>query len=443
MTAEGPAPDRLLALLQIEKEARDAESEAALRYLIVNRTRTLLSYHQALLLEPTGNGLTVTAASGVSAPDKNAPYIRWIGKLAGRLLRDNRFDTDFSLVPSELSQEEFESWCEWGGGENLWLPLGDRQQKLRAVLLLLRGESWKDAETVLAKRLVGTYSHALTAFSPHPFHILPKFKRTAAWLFPLLLILVLCLPVHQSVLVSAEVTLQNPVVVAAPLDGVIGGFHVTPNQFVEKNQELFFFEDTVLRNTLEIAAEELAVSEAELHNAAQGSFTDFRQRARIALLQSERDMRQVKRDYAAEKLGRIHVYAERAGIVVFRDPNDWIGKPVKTGERVLQIADPEQVELRMELPVSDALVFEEDAEVRLFLDVDPLHPITARLHSVSYEAELSAIGVLSYRAIAHFQDKKLPRLGLRGMAKIKGKKVVLAYYLFRRPLSALRQMLGF
>ena len=39
--------------------------------------------------------------------------------------------------------------------------------------------------------------------------------------------------------------------------------------------------------------------------------------------------------------------------------------------------------------------------------------------------------------------KRLPRLGLRGTARLEGRRVLLAYWLFRRPISALRQFIGF
>jgi hypothetical protein len=48
-----------------------------------------------------------------------------------------------------------------------------------------------------------------------------------------------------------------------------------------------------------------------------------------------------------------------------------------------------------------------------------------------------------YRVTARL-DEKRPwlRIGLRGTARIAGDQVPLVFYLFRRPLTALRQMLG-
>ena len=50
---------------------------------------------------------------------------------------------------------------------------------------------------------------------------------------------------------------------------------------------------------------------------------------------------------------------------MFDDPNDWIGRPVTTGERLLEIADPNQAELEIWLPVADAITLKPGAEIGL------------------------------------------------------------------------------
>jgi hypothetical protein len=50
---------------------------------------------------------------------------------------------------------------------------------------------------------------------------------------------------------------------------------------------------------------------------------------------------------------------------------------------------------------------------------------------------------MSYKIIADLEPGvTAPRIGSRGVAKIYGKHIVLGLYLFRKPLSAVRQMLG-
>ena len=95
------------------------------------------------------------------------------------------------------------------------------------------------------------------------------------------------------------------------------------------------------------------------------------------------------------------------------------------------------------LPVKEGLVLKSGSDIRLFLDVDPLEPLPLTLFRAAYEAEMSPEQVFSYRVVGRFPDKEgLPRIGLRGTAKLYGRETRLFMYLMRRPLSALRQMVG-
>jgi HlyD family secretion protein len=133
--------------------------------------------------------------------------------------------------------------------------------------------------------------------------------------------------------------------------------------------------------------------------------------------------------------------------VVFGDVNDWQGKPVVTGERVALLADPNNPGVLVYLPVADAINLGQGATVRLYLQVAPLTPLAAQISQTSYQSVLSPEGVASYRLRAKFVDldpeqTALARIGLKGTAKIYGDNATLGYYLFRRPLSALRELTG-
>ena len=70
-------------------------------------------------------------------------------------------------------------------------------------------------------------------------------------------------------------------------------------------------------------------------------------------------------------------------------------------------------------------------------------PLQATLRQASYEATLSSSNVLGYRLKATLtQSEHVPRIGLRGTAKVYGDRVTLFYFLARRPLAAVRQFLG-
>jgi len=160
------------------------------------------------------------------------------------------------------------------------------------------------------------------------------------------------------------------------------------------------------------------------------------------LLKARVLLREAERDYISSQVARKDVRAGRDGVAVFRDASDLEGRPVTAGERVMLVAGPYETELRIELPVADAVVMEPGAPVRLFLDRDPLSPVDAVLEYAGYEAQMSSAKVLSYRLVARFADGVSPRIGLRGTAKVQGADVALFLFLFRRPLSALRQWFG-
>ena len=120
------------------------------------------------------------------------------------------------------------------------------------------------------------------------------------------------------------------------------------------------------------------------------------------------------------------------------------GKPLPVGEKVMLIADPAAVELKIDLPVADSVVLAPGTRVKAFIDADPLHPIEAAVVHIDYQAKLSDTGVAAYRMIAALGDQAAapPQLGVRGTAQLYGPTAPLAVFLLRRPLSTLRQWAG-
>lgn len=436
----------LLTLLQIEKEARHAESEAALRYVAVNRTRALVAYRQgALLRRAADGGWSVEAVSDVAVLERDAPFVRWLARLAAALETAVGTAAPIPVTAASVPEDVRAGWLEFCAPHGLWLPLRHPDGRVVGALLALRDPPFGDGEAVLGERIADTYAHAWMAVAPGRWHRRsPQRRRLIAAAVAVVLVVILALPMPQSALAPGQVVPRDPIVVSAPLDGVIKTFQVQPNQSVAVGDALFSFEDAMVRNALAVAEEELAVAEAELRTATQGAFRDTEGRSRLALLRSRVDLKRAERDWAAERLSRVVVTAEKPGLAVFHDASDWIGRPVRTGEKVLVIADPQGVELRLHLAVADAIALEPGATVRLFLDVAPLEPLSATLTHAAYEPELSDEQVLGYRVTATLDDTGAapPRIGLQGTAKIEGPRAPLALHLFRRPLAAARQFLG-
>ncbi|GLZ85638.1 hypothetical protein Pres01_16890 [Metapseudomonas resinovorans] len=439
MNAAAPgAVERVFALfLGLQQQARQKTSTEQLAFAMVNDGQALFGFrHAALLIAGK-----VRALTGISLVEPNAPFVAFVERAAAQLLGQDRLSATAAIEAESLDEQSRADWQALSAAHACWVPLKDRHGDVFGGLWLAREHPFNDAELALSTQLGDTYAHAWLALQPRkPWRLRwPKRKLLA---IAGGLCLLLLIPVRQSVLAPAEVVPQGGRVVAAPLDGVIAEFLVKPNQSVAAGDLLVRFDATSLKAQADVAERALGVAEAELKANTQRAFADAESSARIDLLAARVEQKRAERDYARQLLARSEVRAERAGIAVFADAERLTGKPVQTGERLMQIADPAQAELRIELPVGDAIALQPGAEVALFLDSDPLNRHAARLERAAYEAQSTAAGQLAYRLDAAFSDAP-PRIGLRGTAKLFGDRAPLAYYLLRRPLAAARQSLGF
>ncbi|MGH8532325.1 MAG: efflux RND transporter periplasmic adaptor subunit [Gammaproteobacteria bacterium] len=437
----------LTVLMQLEAETRKAQTDKALQFLIVNETRRLLPYRQAFLFSSAGDPRSrcrLEAASSIAVIDRDVPLIRWL-ELALHAMRgkdppDAVERLDSSTCPQGLAEE----WREFSLPYVLWCPLCRPDGAFLGGLWLARETVWRDDELTLMKRLCDAYAHAWAMFAGKR-RLGSKWRsRRVGWSLVAVAGAAMFLPVRLSTLAPVEVVAKDPIVVSAPLDGVIAKIMVPPNRPVSEGDLLFTFEDTSFRNGYEVAERALEVALAEFHKAAQGAFQDAKSKAEVALLRARVELSKAERNYARDLLTRMQVHAQGVGLLLYSDEADWIGRPVVVGERVMEIADPKRTELRIDLAVADSIILSEGAEVKCFLDVDPLHALQATVTHASYKAEVLPGDLLAYRVHADLKaSDSTVRIGLQGTAKIYSEPVALFFYLFRRPIGAIRQFIGF
>jgi hypothetical protein len=436
----------LSTMMQLVKRARHAASEQELAFTMVNETHSLVPYRQAVLWrhdEPKGG--KVIALSGAALVERNAPFTLWLNRVM------NRIETVVAESPQPISAADLPAglgadWSEWLPAHALRIPLGLAKERALGTLLLAREQPWSDGERHLLQELADGYSHAwLSLQGRRPSLLRRLWRRRHAIQFGVAaaVCIALLLPVRLSALAPAEIVAFKPTIVRAPLDGVVGHFLVEPNAAVKAGVPLVDLDPRAIQNKLDVAGEQLAVAEAEYREAAQEAVFDDKSRAKLAILKGRMDQRRADVNYAQSLLDRIHITASRAGLALFDDPTDWIGRPVTIGEKLLEIADPKQAEIEIWLPVADAITLKPGADVEFFLNVAPSAPLKAKLRQASYEATVSPGNLLAYRLKATLESSApVPRIGLRGTAKIYGDRVTLFYYLARRPLAAARQFLG-
>ncbi len=441
---------RLSEMLEtLEARARAAQSLPELAFSIANESYGLLGFRQALVLRGDAR-VRLLAASGLAKPTEDSPYLVWLRRMWGWLHPQVSASPGwFEPAPdADLPEQVRQGWREWWTQGVYALPLRSRSgQVLAWVVFLLEAEP-KDWQQRSLKRLSESWGYCWDTLAGASRGGWPG--RARRWFRPLRLPLLVALgllafvPVSQTVLAPAEVVSLDARVVAAPLDGVIKTMHVRPNQPVKAGDPLFSLDDTTLRNRYKVARESVAVADAELIAATQKAFHDPATQAELALLTGRAHERRAELAAVLAQLERVRVVAEKDGIAVFGDPDDWLGRPVSTGERIMLVADPDEPGMLIHLPVADAIGLDPGAAVKFFLTVRPLEPLEGTVTETSYQAIESPDGIASYRLRAAFLEGEEAdaRIGLRGTAKLYGEKVRLGYYLMRRPLATLREWTG-
>lgn len=434
-------------LIRIEGELRLCRNPSHLWAHLVNETAPLLPAGQAIVLSARP-GWRVQAVSGVAQVQRDAPMVQWYERLATNLWQE---------TAGALTSRAFElpQYCDDGDprtGDSslrylLWVPLVDAEQSVGAAWLLAGDRPWEDHHIVLAERLAGAYAHGVSAIRGR-HHALSSWKKRRPVYMVSALVLAAVLLAFVSVPLTTrapvEVVARDPFVVAAPMAGVVERILVPPGTRVRAGEPLVKLVDVEWRNEFEVAQRQLEVARTRTLRLRQAAISDPDARRELAIAQSEQRVAEAERDYRNAILNKAIIHAMQPGVALYSDPQDWVGRPVRVGEALMQVANPDRVEFRIKVPAADAVNLQDSETADIFLDAAPLEPIKTRIVRAAYKAEADAAGIANFTVIARAQPGQdwTPRLGLRGTARLHGQDVSLFYYLFRRPIVAVRQLTG-
>jgi multidrug efflux pump subunit AcrA (membrane-fusion protein) len=433
----------LQLILQIERDARRIKTTAELGFLIVNDTRRAVGARQVFLLQPQGKKLQVSAVSSLSAVERHAPVIQWIEQRLSRIMADKPAAPVLRLNLKTDSPDEDVAKA-FPFPEGLITPIVEPRGRQLGLLLSVRETPFSENDGMIQQRLAETYGHAWGALGGLRASLGSKLRKPGFWVGVCVLTgLTGMLPIPMTALAPAEVVPLEAIIIAAPIDGSIDQILVDPNHAVKAGDILFRYVDTQARGALDVADREVTVAEAKLRQASQMAFVDPAAKRELAVARTELRLKQAEQSFAAEVFERTVIRAPRPGIAVYADKRELIGRPVSIGQRIMELADPAQTQFRLQVPADDALVLREGAKVRIFMDSDPLNPLSGSVTRASPMARAGDSGSLVFKTEAKVGNGEImPPLGHRGTAQISGERVSLAFYLLRRPIAGLRQRTG-
>ena len=437
---------KIARLISLEKKTREAKSKDELNFIVVNETREIIDYTTSfLLLKSATDKFHINAISDIASIDRTAPLVTFVESVI-----NHKTKKDLKEIES-IDLEQFSKKIKKQKPKNipqylLCIPIFSPQRGLQGYLLLARNKNFNDNENELVQHLSRTYGHAyntfLTNFSIKNF-LKKNFTGKKRWITISVIILIFLFPVRMTSTAPVEVVAKNPFLITSPFDGVVKKIIANNNDQIKPGDLLVLLEDIDLSNEFNLAKQSLQVAEKELLRTRQSSFTDNEQKSRLAELVAQVDLKRVELKSAERKLKNSKIYSEKKGVVIVDRKSDWQGKPVAVGEKILTIADPNNIEFLIWLPVKDSIVINQDANTNIFLDINPMSSYKGNIIRSTYEPELSPEEVLSYKLISSFKgNRDTPRIGLRGTAKVYGNRTILFYYLFRKPITFIRQLIG-
>ena len=436
---------KIARLIGLEKKSREARTQDELNFVVVNETRQIFDFvNSYLLLKTPTDKYHVKAVSDLATVDRTAPLATFVENIindqtSSNLKEIQNFEVD--KISRSLKIKKPKNIPD----NILLIPIFSPQRGLQGFLITTRNEKFNDNEVELARHLSLTYGHAyntfLTDFSIKDF-LKKNFTGKRSWIIILSIIFILIIPIKITSTAPVEVVPKNPRLITAPFDGVVKNIIVNNNDKINSGDLLIQIEDTDLKNSFNLAKQSLQVAEKELLRSRQFSFSNNEEKARLAELMAQVDLKKAEVESTSERLKNSKIYADKDGIAIVDQKNNWQGRPVSVGEKIITIANPEKVEFLIWLPVKDSLIIKENTDVKVFLDINPIKPLKGKLKRASYQSSLSPEEVLSYQISASFEGEEIPRIGLRGTAKIYGSRVTLFYYLFRKPITFVRQLIG-
>lgn len=457
-----PRMQRLLTLLTLHKNARHKQKMSELAFLMVNQTFNLVPYRHGIFWRWDGHRVTVEAASGLVELDPNGPYAQWIGKVIGRHIGEAdsdqwlkigdqpQADSDakcLRVTAADVGEAERAEWGEWASSHALLVTMKGNNGKTSFGLWLDREEMFHDTDVAFLEDLGDGFAHIIRKMEgggrTSLITRLLRPTRSGMTIFLVILGLLSCIPTRMTATAPAEVVAHQPLVVTVPFDGIIERAMVEPNQMVQAGQVLFVMDSTTLKNGQALTEGELETAQMALDKAEREALSDPKKRNEISVLKAQIANKLTEKNYADEMLAKAEIKAEHAGIIIFGDANAIRGRPVRTGEQVMQLAKPEETELVVRVAVDNMIDIDTSVPAKFFLNVTPLSSMEAKVENISYQPTPDADGIMSYKIRARFIDHKgQQRIGSTGTAKVYGETSIMLFNAMRRPLVALRRKLG-
>ncbi len=429
-------------------EAMLSENIKELVFRILNRSVGFCRYDRAALWDMRSKRPKLLGVSGQSAPAKNSELLARWSEIVGAL-KAPREET--VLRPEALPEDKGRTLRALSDSPHrpniLWAPIFARKRLIAGIWVeRWNGQAWHEKDIKLLKSLLVSYGAVWDKLErKHPVRNFAKrLGKSRMLLLPAAVMAgMFFVQAPLRVVAPCEVAPKEPVVVTAPIEGVVAKVSVHPGEEVKAGDTLFTYDSRVVMEELKVARQQVEIVQSNKVRVSRQAFWDAEAKAEIEILSLKEKQEQAMLRVAEYKASKLEVLAEESGRVVLDDPNEWRGKPVVVGQKVLMIVDPEKTKLRIWLPADDNINFDPDKPLTVHLNAFPERSLEGRLVYEAGDVSVNPEGVPSVLAEADWTESpEKIKMGLQGCATLYGRNVSLAYWVFRKPWAWIRKVVG-
>lgn len=431
------APSLIGRLMQFRSRILDAPNPYAAQTMFVNALHNIVPYDQAVFwADPS----TPSAISAIGKPDPKTPHVQQLQNLFKRHLKSA--ETARSLTASDLA-----SVASYRDLHGVWVPLNNQSA---GVLLTRTDPAFSEAQIQILEFLASSLVQKMVA---NPKSQSQGNRKSAATSWVRRLVVLGCVigalygaqqvAIPQSVLAPAEIVSRDIFFIKAPTDGFVQDVLVDPGEHVTAGQTIAKLDKDRLSASLEIAQAEERKLRVEYEQESLKAFASEQAQTKAADIQGRLEEKREQIRFIESQLTRFDIKTPKAGQVILQSVQELRGRPVQTGETLLQVVDPQSLEINAWMNVQNALDVSVGDDITLFLSADPFNPVTGRVIYMNPQATQRQDGTVGYLVRAEILETPATlALGGRGRARITSGETTVLGWLTRKPVAWIRQTVG-
>jgi hypothetical protein len=426
-----------------EERLRQVNDVDTLQLLVVNLLQKVFPYHQAVLFQRQFGSYKTKAASDISQINEHSPTIHWLNEVVYPWLDSTHKNPSyFNLTDlKEPINDYYQS-----NTQGLYLPLYSKHIGDWGVVFWMKekgDEELLNFSPVIINTIIYSWEKVILQKTKSR-HLAFTIQDKKYLLFSSIIIFIVLFlfRVPESTIALAEISPKSPELITSSINGTVNKIEVEPNQPVQVGQALIQLDEITVKSQLDESLQALHVAEEKYKKAFRHAFTDEKSRQEMQVLKAETEQAQANYEYHRELLNRTLIKSTIAGVALYSDPKDWLGKPVRIGEKIMLVANPHEKEVTFWVSMDNMIIPNAARPPKFYPNENPLKSTTLELKYINPIAELRPDNTLAYFGVAKLPSNSDVRLGEQGTIKIYGNRVSVFYYFFRRPIRYLRQNFG-